>query len=226
MRAKAIPGKVRSGFPSGIAFKQKTIPGKAWPREGGAASGFPSGIAFKQKAIPGKARPREGGTASGFPSGIAFKQKVIPGKAWPPEGGAASPFPSAFRQRASERGFTLVEALVALFIIIAMTVILYRGLSSGMRVADRAAGTEAALLVAKARLAALGVSTPLIEGEEEGRDGDVTWRTIIQPYRDGAAAEAGPRAYWASVTVSWRQRAGTEPQTLKLTTLKLAPANR
>jgi type II secretory pathway pseudopilin PulG len=122
-----------------------------------------------------------------------------------------------------EGGFTLVEALVALFIIIAMTVILYRGLSSGMRIAERAAGTEAALLVAKARLAALGVTTPLAEGEEEGRDGDIGWRTSIRRYQ-GAASDAGPRAYWASVTVSWQQRAGTEPQTIRLTTLKLAPA--
>ncbi|MDX8513682.1 hypothetical protein [Mesorhizobium captivum] len=58
--ARAIPGKVRSGFPFGIATKKKAIPGKV-------RSGFPFGIATNKKAIPGKVR-------SGFPPGIAHKQ--------------------------------------------------------------------------------------------------------------------------------------------------------
>jgi hypothetical protein len=123
-----------------------------------------------------------------------------------------------------EDGFTLADALVALFVIIAMTVILYRCLSSGMRMADRAESTEAALLVAKARLAALGIDTPLVEGELEGRDGEIAWRTVIRPYEDGTVPNGALRAYWTSVAVSWQQRSGAEPQTLRLTTLKLGPA--
>lgn len=121
-------------------------------------------------------------------------------------------------------GFTLVEALVALFVIMAMTVILYRGLSSGMRLADRAEGTEAALLVAKARLAALGIETPLTAGEAEGSEGGIAWRSSVRPYEESAPPGATLSAWWVSVTVSWQQRAGAEPQTLRLTTLKLAPA--
>jgi general secretion pathway protein I len=123
-----------------------------------------------------------------------------------------------------ESGFTLVEALVALFVIVAMTVILYRGLSSGTRLADRAEGTEAALLVAKARLAALGIETPLAEGETEGSEGGIAWRTSVRPYEEVTPPASALSAYWVSVTVSWQQRASVEPQTLRLTTLKLARA--
>ncbi|MGF6256908.1 hypothetical protein, partial [Ensifer sp. LBL] len=44
---KAIPGKVRSGFPFGIAAIQKAIPGKV-------RSGFPSGVASSQKQFQEK----------------------------------------------------------------------------------------------------------------------------------------------------------------------------
>jgi hypothetical protein len=45
---KAMPGKVGTGFPSGIA-PEKAMPGKV-------GTGFPSGIA-PEKAMPGKACP-------------------------------------------------------------------------------------------------------------------------------------------------------------------------
>jgi general secretion pathway protein I len=122
-------------------------------------------------------------------------------------------------------GFTLIEALAALFIIIAAAAILYRGFSSASRVSSAAEAAETALLVAQARLAALGVETPLQAGEQEGQDGDVSWRTALRPYSGGPhEVAAGLKAFWATVTVQWREKHGRRPRSLKLTTLKLGRA--
>lgn len=124
-----------------------------------------------------------------------------------------------------DHGFTLVETLVAFVIMAAVTTMLYRGVSNGLRasrVADRA---EAALLVATARIATLGVETPLQEGRLEGRDGEFAWDIAIRPYlaADGADSAARLEAFWATVTVTW---AGgrTARRSLQLTTLKLRDA--
>ncbi len=126
-----------------------------------------------------------------------------------------------------EAGFTLIETLVALIILIAMTTFLYRGFSGGLYAADAAEGAEAALLVAQARLAALGVEAPLAAGEQEGAEGNVLGRTAIRPYvmpgRERTVRQQ-PQAFWATVTVSWRQRRGGPRRSLQLTTVKLGKA--
>lgn len=125
-----------------------------------------------------------------------------------------------------DEGFTLVEMLVAFVIMAVVAAMLYRGLSSGLRASKAADGSEAALLVAKARLASLGVETPLQPGTQEGRDGDVAWEIATRPYiaADGADRAARQKAFWATVTVSWRDRRGAQPRSLRLTTLKLGRA--
>jgi general secretion pathway protein I len=125
--------------------------------------------------------------------------------------------------RRDERGFTLIETLVALTIMIAVAVMLYRGLSSALGVSGAVERAEAALLVAKARLAAVGIETPLQPGAQEGRDGDVSWRLSVRPYLIADEGSRGPRApaYWATITVSWRDGRASRPRSLQLTTLKL-----
>jgi general secretion pathway protein I len=144
-----------------------------------------------------------------------------------------------------EAGFTLVEMLVAFVIMAAMATMLYRGLSSGLGVAGIADGEEAALLVAKARLAAAGVESPLQAGEQDGSDGDVSWHLALRPYVGqggssllsafelpslqslGQAQQQQPpplQAFWATVTVSWRPPRGARRRSLSLTTIKLGHA--
>jgi general secretion pathway protein I len=122
-----------------------------------------------------------------------------------------------------EHGFTLIEMLVALTIMIAVAVMLYRGLSSALSVSRASERAEAALMVARARLAALGIETPLQPGAQEGRDGDVSWRLAVRPYlpADEGSGAARVTAYWATVTVSWRDGRASRPRSLQLTTLKL-----
>jgi general secretion pathway protein I len=122
-----------------------------------------------------------------------------------------------------EAGFTLIETLVALIIMIIMATLLYRGFSGGLRAADAAEGAETALRVAQSRLAALGAAVPLRAGEREGSEEGVQWRTVLRPY--GPAKEDGvtqqPQAFWATVTVTWRGKRGSGRRNLQLTTIKL-----
>lgn len=129
-----------------------------------------------------------------------------------------------------DEGFSLMEMLVALGIIITMSILLYRGFAGGLNAADSAAGAEAALLVAQSRLAALGLETPLRAGEEEGTESGVLWHMSVRPYAAedegivpaaAGPAAAVPKAFWARVTVVWRERRGRAHRSLQLTTLKL-----
>lgn len=125
-----------------------------------------------------------------------------------------------------EGGFTLVETLVALVIMIAAATMLYRGLSSGLRVSGAADAQEAALRVAKQRLESAGIETPLRAGREEGTEGGVTWEVEMRPYGAGDEAERVSRlqAFWTTATVTWRDGRGSRPRSLRLTTLKLRRA--
>jgi prepilin-type N-terminal cleavage/methylation domain-containing protein len=123
-----------------------------------------------------------------------------------------------------DAGFTLIETLVALIIMITMATLLYRGFSGGLRAADAAEGAETALRVAQSRLAVLGTAVPLRTGEQEGSEEGVQWRTVLRPYgpaakEDGATQE--PQAFWATVTVTWRGKRGSGRRNLQLTTIKL-----
>jgi general secretion pathway protein I len=125
-----------------------------------------------------------------------------------------------------EDGFTLIETLVALVIMIGVATLLYRGFSGALTASSAAEGAEAALLVAQSRLAALGIETPLAPGVAEGREGEASWRIAVRPYAaaaEGDGLTAGPKAFWATVTVVWRERFGGR-HSLQLTTVKLERA--
>lgn len=118
----------------------------------------------------------------------------------------------------AEAGFTLMETLVALFILVAATTVLYRGAASGLRAAAIAEGQERALQLAKARLAAAGVETPLQPGVTEGVEDGMGWSVEIRPYGQNASAQS---ACWVAVTIGWRDQRTGQPRDLRLTTLKL-----
>ena|SRR5688572_22578504 len=123
-------------------------------------------------------------------------------------------------------GFTLIETLVALMVMIVAATMLYRGLSGGLRASNAADGADVALLVAQQRLAAAGIETPLQAGRQEGAEGDVLWQVDLRPYvtadEIGKGAQAARlQAFWATATVTWRDRRSVRRHSLQLTTLKL-----
>ncbi|MEO8319987.1 MAG: type II secretion system protein [Bradyrhizobium sp.] len=133
-------------------------------------------------------------------------------------------------RRDRERGFALLEILVA-FIILALGLgAVLIGVSGAMRADTRTQTNRGALRVAQSRLEAVGTSEVLVPGQREGRAGDkYTWRQTITAVQSGvgsqdkaakpeAAAVSSVAAFWVEVAV----QAG-DGSTASLAALKLAP---
>ena len=135
--------------------------------------------------------------------------------------------PAACRRRRAE-GFTLVEVLVAFTIAALLLVAVLRLLSLGLDGSERAEAYTRATLLAESTLDALGVATPLVEGDAaELSDGPFRIHASVERY-GGAGAPGGAAQYAqyvvlyrVSATVSWRD--GRRERSVSLTTLRLGP---
>ena len=112
-----------------------------------------------------------------------------------------------------QRGYSLVEVLVA-FVILAMALtVLLRIFSSGLRNVDAAADYARAVVIANTQMAAPGSIESLESGESEGEiERRFHWvRNISQldPETLLAGDQARLPAYRISVEVEWNARGGT-----------------
>lgn len=117
-----------------------------------------------------------------------------------------------------ERGFTLLEVLVA-FVIAALALgVMFDGVLSGLRAGEVAARTQEALAIARSRLAAVsaavatgGPPSPHQEGDEGA---GYHWTVVVQPsasvmlagVNDAVQGNMKPRPvtlYGISVAVAW-----------------------
>lgn len=129
-----------------------------------------------------------------------------------------------------ERGFTLIEVIVALAILSGAVAMAYRGLGQSWR-AERAGSRAAeALRIAEMRLAGIGSQTPLAEGQVfSGEEAGVSWQVHVERRpspgeADGSAdAAALPPAYWLILDAEWTDATARQPQSLRLRTLKFGP---
>ena len=127
---------------------------------------------------------------------------------------------SASTGAARDSGFTLMETIVALIIFVACYVLIQQVLAIGWR------GVSASLHIAQTRLAAIGVESPLAEGQQSGSHDGYEW--VIDVRRQSADSESASRArtrpsgYWVAVEVSWRDEVTRRARSLQLRTLKLA----
>lgn len=119
----------------------------------------------------------------------------------------------------AERGFSLIEVIVALAIVGFALSAGAAAIGSGMIGHDAARDAGTALAVAEARLAAAGVTAPLEESRAKGVFADrFDWQMTVAPYDD-----ARPwRLYRVAVSVAWRS--GHRRRELALSTLRLGPA--
>ena len=113
---------------------------------------------------------------------------------------------SRARAPASERGFTLIEILVA-FVIVALALgALLQIFATGLRSSSAAENYTIAALLAESKLAGIGVEEPLEEGDQSGEfDNGFRWATNVRPYDDGGPtlAPGAIQAFEVSVTVRW-----------------------
>ncbi|MEP7085245.1 MAG: prepilin-type N-terminal cleavage/methylation domain-containing protein [Betaproteobacteria bacterium] len=129
----------------------------------------------------------------------------------------------------AQRGFTLMEILVAFVVLAAAVGILYRTFSTGLNNVDAVAGYTEAIAVAEARLAGLGLEKTLEEGEESGTTEDrrYNWKVVVQPYSPPGVALDQPGGFTtanqllrATVTVTWNERRD-QRRTVEFSTLRL-----
>ena len=112
--------------------------------------------------------------------------------------------------RSSERGFTLLEVLIAFIIAAIAVAALVQGASGGLVAASVAAHEQEALSRARSRLATLRAA--LVPGLQQGDDGGgFAWRMDVQqaavaaPPRPGDPPRAGrANLYRVTIEVSWR----------------------
>ncbi len=126
-----------------------------------------------------------------------------------------------------ERGFTLIETIVALVLVMIIGVMFFQIVLKGTRAARIANSHDTALIVARSQLAEVGHVRPLAAGQYGGRThADVRWEIVITPYAARAEFDEAfnPQAYWATVTVNWRDKREEKNHKLRLKTLKLGSA--
>ena len=124
----------------------------------------------------------------------------------------------------SDRGFTLVETLVALVLLGSVFAVLSNSFAGGMRGVRTARMDATATMLARAKLATAGTVSALSEGQDVvGSDAGFEWRVSAKPYQrpDTDARDTEPAAFWVTVDVSWREGATQQLRSVQLKGLKL-----
>lgn len=136
---------------------------------------------------------------------------------WFERGGRAAP-------GEGERGFSLLEVLVAFAILSISLGVLLQVFATGLRNAGIADDYTRATLYAESILAAIGREVPLAEGERSGPVNEqFSWRSTVSVYTEGLpdSEQARVRAYHISVEVYWPGL--VQNRSVVLETLRLAP---
>ena len=116
----------------------------------------------------------------------------------------------------AERGFTLLEVLVAFAIASLALALMFRAASTGLLSVRTAGRYEEAIARARSHLAAVGREAALVAGQSDGDDGSgFTWHLNVAPIATGQAAGQGgalqivgpppPVLYDVTVGISWHE---------------------
>ena len=124
-----------------------------------------------------------------------------------------------------QRGFSLIEILVAFMILAMSLTVIYRIFSGGLRNVALSEDYARAVLVAESQLAAIGISEPLVRGVSSGEWGErFRWQRVVeqyQPWEQDKELSTQLLAYRITVNVDW-EHAGRSRQ-VSLSSVRLKP---
>ena len=127
-----------------------------------------------------------------------------------------------------DRGFTLLEVIVALAIAALALVALFQAGSAGLMTVDEATRVEAAVDRAQSHLAEFAGTGAIGPGESRGDDGDgYHWRLVArpvasQPVGTPGQTETPAKLYDIDVTIWWGT--GRHPRSVELETERIGSA--
>ncbi|HEY8158690.1 MAG TPA: type II secretion system protein [Methylobacter sp.] len=126
-----------------------------------------------------------------------------------------------------QRGFSLLEILIAFSILALSLGILLKIFSAGVNTAGVAEEYTAAVQIAESLMARTGVEAPLQPGEITGTENEkYYWRVSVSPFQFTAEnldiTTIAAVLYKVKVIVSWGDDAKADGRQVELVTLKLA----
>jgi general secretion pathway protein I len=108
-----------------------------------------------------------------------------------------------------ERGFTLLEVIIALVIAGLALAVMVQGARTALLATHRAERRDAALAEARSRLAVLARGPLPATGETDGTDGAFHWHQRVVPLDRIAGADQRGVTLWSlDVTVGWDDEDG------------------
>jgi len=123
------------------------------------------------------------------------------------------------KETISERGFTLLEVMIALVIAAFSLALLYDSVSSGISGVRISGQYAEALSRARSHIAALGKNVASVVGQHDGDDGSgFHWHLVIEPV-PGERDPDGFAVYDCIVTETWLD--GILPRQISLDTRRL-----
>ena len=129
-----------------------------------------------------------------------------------------------FTASRKQRGFSLIEILVAFMILSMSLTVIFRIFSGGLRNVALSEDYARAVLVAESQLSAIGVSEPLQRGVASGEWGErFRWERVIeyyQPWEQDKELTASLQAYRVTVNVGWEHAGRSRQITLNSVRLK------
>ncbi len=115
----------------------------------------------------------------------------------------------AIRMPQLQRGFTILEVLVAFLVAALLLSVILSGFSTGMSQLVRADRISQAAIVAQSRLAEIGVVQPLQAAQYQGRDvlaPEFSWEINVTPFAwdfSAPLAQVGATLYRVDIEVFW-----------------------
>jgi prepilin-type N-terminal cleavage/methylation domain-containing protein len=123
-------------------------------------------------------------------------------------------------RRDGQAGFTLLEALVALALVLAFAGAIGPQLSQARRIMAHAEGRVAAQVLLRSLLDAPFERSTLADASREGETGGLRWRVVTQPVAAAAAAGATNPPNWPAfrviASVAWAPDQMVTAETIRL----------